>query len=93
MVGLAVAGQLARCETLPHTIDPELLKRIWVLDENSASFLEENLERARLNGPREILEPLEYAAWAYKARKTIAAVRETLREMPLRSVIARRLRR
>jgi hypothetical protein len=91
MVGLALTGSLSKCETLPHTIDPKLLDEIWVLDENSASFLAENLERARQCGPAEIREPLEYAAWSYNARKSMAAVRETLRALPLRTLIRRRL--
>ena len=47
MIGLAIAGSLSRCQTLPHSIGRDQLRDIWIHNDNAASFLAENLARAR----------------------------------------------
>ncbi|NQU11400.1 hypothetical protein HQ590_11450 [bacterium] len=41
MMGLHIVGALGRCQTLPHEIDPALVRAIQVTSENDASFLRE----------------------------------------------------
>jgi hypothetical protein len=72
-VNLHLAGALGRCQSFPYDSLPlDRLATLWVPDEHSVAFLQENISAARVAGDYDLLELLESALWRYQLRKAVA---------------------
>jgi hypothetical protein len=69
MVNLHLVGGLNRCATFPHDLDFQALSRIVIADENTFSFVNENLEAATSAGNQgPLVEALETCIQRYRRR-------------------------
>lgn len=70
MISLELAGCLEACSTLPHTLDGHL-EQIVLGGVSAVSFARDNLARAREQGRRDIVRPLERALWRFRFRQAV----------------------